>query len=360
MNVEDIDPKTHAELLRISNSPSFEARLVARCKFILSFLDGMSVSNIATKFRCSVSCVRKWRDRFLKNPVIHSLNDAERAGRPGVIAAGVKCQIMALACTEPPQDEVFQGNVWTLSALSAAGFKETGVKVSTSEIQRILSNKQIRPHKEKMWLHSPDPEFASKAEEICGLYLNPPEGAAVVCVDEKTGMQAIERKHPTKSAQPGKAVRVEFEYKRHGTQSLISSYDVITGGVYATCGKTRTADDLVEFMEELAGIYDEGDVHIIWDNLNIHKGDRWNEFNKRHSGRFHFHYTPLHASWLNQIEIFFSILQKRVLKRSSFLSEEELQTQVLKFIDRWNEFEAHPFKWNFRGKFQTTSELKAA
>lgn len=360
MNVEDINPKTYAELSRISNSPSAEARLVARCKIILSFLDGMSVFEIATLLRCGVSCVRKWRDRFLKNPAMNSLNDADRAGRPNIIAAGVKCQIMALACTEPSQDEVFHGNVWTLFTLSEAAFKETGVKVSTSEIQRILTNKQIRPHKEKMWLHSPDPEFASKAEEICGLYLNPPEGAAVVCVDEKTGMQATERKYPTKSAQPGKPVRVEFEYKRHGTQSLISSYDVLTGGVYASCGKTRTAEDLIEFMEELADIYDEGDVHIIWDNLNTHKGERWNEFNERHGGRFHFHYTPIHASWLNQIEIFFSILQKRVLKRSSFLSEEELQIQVLNFIDRWNEFEAHPFKWTFRGKFETKDKLKAA
>lgn len=162
-------------------------------------------------------------------------------------------------------------------------------------------------------------------------------------------MQAIERKRSLASLDKGCVVRLDHEYKRHGTQTLIAAFEVNTGKVFAHCGKTRKKEDITSFMEEVANHYPTQKVYIIWDNLNIHHGYRWYEFNKKHGERFHFVYTPIHGSWINQIEIWFEILQKKVLKNSSFASEDELREAVLLFIKNWNEINSHPFKWEFRG-----------
>jgi len=130
---------------------------------------------------------------------------------------------------------------------------------------------------------------------------------------------------------------------------LIAAFETKTGKVFGRCGKTRKKEDLMEFMEKVAERYPEGEVYVIWDNLNIHHGYRWYEFNKRHGERFHFTYTPIHGSWINQIEIWFGILQKKVLKYGSFQSEKELKDKVEQYIDHWNQKECHPFKWQFRG-----------
>ena len=129
---------------------------------------------------------------------------------------------------------------------------------------------------------------------------------------------------------------------------MIASLNVQTGDVFAHNGPTRKADDLIAFMEALAGKV-SGTIHVIWDNLNTHKGQRWEEFNERHGGRFHFHYTPIHASWVNQIEIWFSILQRRCLRRGIFTSVQELQETVEAFLAHWNAVDKHPFKWTFAG-----------
>jgi transposase len=199
-------------------------------------------------------------------------------------------------------------------------------------------------------MHSPDPQFREKVTEITELYLNPPPGEVVLCVDEKTGMQALERRFPDRSPAPGRTRRREFEYKRHGTQSLFCAFDVHSGEVLDQCSDWRTAAQLVGFMEKVAMCYPEGPVHIIWDNLNIHydgADSRWAEFNRRHGHRFH--YTPKHASWVNQVELFFSILQRQCLRHGSFRSVEELRVAVLDFIAFWNKEKAHPFRWTFTG-----------
>jgi len=214
-----------------------------------------------------------------------------------------------------------------------------------------------------MWLHSPDPNFRSKVTEICQIYLDPPEGSIVLCVDEKTGMQALGRKHPGRNPQPGRDARMDYEYVRNGTRKLIASFEPSTGQVYGEVRESRTAEDLVEFMENLAEIYPEQQVHIIWDNLNIHydgPSERWTEFNARHGGRFHFHYTPIHASWVNQVELFFGVLHRRVLRYGVFNALEEIDNAVIGFIDHWNVHECHPFKWTFEGYPPKTEKVKAA
>src|SRR5882724_7485063 len=207
---------------------------------------------------------------------------------------------------------------------------------------------------------------ASRARVPCRTYSNsrrparPGAGRRPGCLRSRACMQALERKHPGRRPAPGRAGRREFEYVRHGTRALLAAFDVKTGRVFGQCRPRRTAEDLRQFMDALAENYPTGDVYVIWDNLNIHHGEAWRHFNERHGGRFHFVYTPLHASWVNQVEIWFSILQKRVLKHGDFRSPAELAVRVMAFISHWNRREAHPFRWTFRGRFTQHPDRQAA
>jgi transposase len=241
-------------------------------------------------------------------------------------------------------------DVWTYGSLSDVLAAKTGYRLSTSEIGRILRFKEIRPHHVAQWLRSEDPDFLPKAQAVCDLYLNPPKDAVVVCVDEKP-MQALERRHPTHVARDDGTVRYEYEYKRHGTQVLLAAFDIKTGKVLGQVLPRRTAPALVDFMESLARRYPTQQVHVVWDNLNVHydgKDDRWVRFNARHGGRFHFVYTPKHASWMNQVEIWFSILHRRILRHGDFGSTRHQKDEVEGFIRHWNQKEAHPFRWTWR------------
>ncbi len=224
--------------------------------------------------------------------------------------------------------------------------------ISRSSYQRLLAAGEVRPHRIRGWVHSPDPQFREKVTEITDLYLHPPAGAVVLSIDEKTGMQALERRFPDRPPAPGRPRRREFEYTRHGTQSLLCAFEVHRGRVVGQCGPTRTAADLVRFMEDLTVLYPTGPVHVIWDCLNIHfdgREQRWTAFNARHGDRFVFHYTPTHASWVKQVELFFSILERQCLRNGSFRSTEELRAVVLEFIAAWNRDRARPFRWTFTG-----------
>ena len=262
-----------------------------------------------------------------------------------------------MACGKPAEFGVAHRIRWTTDSLAQAYLEkqktEPGLDpMSRTSVLRILNKAELRPHRVKMWLHSPDPLFREKVTELCELYLRPPPGSHVLCVDEKTGMQALGRKHPGRLPVAGRDARMDYEYVRNGTRKLIASWNVRTGEVYGEVRPSRTADDLVEYMEAVARRHPSGQVHIIWDNLNIHydgKTSRWTEFNRRHNGRFHFHYTPIHASWVNQIELWFGILQRRVLRYGVFDDLKQLDEAVLSFIDHWNAHERKPFKWTFKG-----------
>lgn len=236
--------------------------------------------------------------------------------------------------------------------------------IGWTTVQRILSQGEVRPHLVRGWLHSPDPQFREKVTEICDLYLNPPPGTTVLCIAEMTGVQALQHRFPDHwgPGRPRGCPRREWEYKRHGTQTVIAAFDVRTGRVVATCGKTRKGKDLVRLMGKVAAEYPEGTVHIIWDNLNIHYDGptrRWSRFNRRNGERFVFHYTPKHASWVNQVEMFFSIVHRQCLRHGDFHSVVELRAALLGFIACWNRERAHPFRWSFSG-YPLQSEEKLA
>jgi transposase len=352
--------RTREKLERVARASAIEHRLVVRAQLALLLLDGLGDADIGRRLRISARTVYTWRQRFGKRPKLSTLDDLPRSGRPATIPLDARCEVLRLACERPAAPpkapKARFRDVWTYDSLQQAA-EARGAKMSRSEVFRTLHDRQLRPARIQMWLNSQDPEFRDKAKRVCQLYLHPPKGARVFCVDEKTGMQALERAHPDRPARPGRRARREYEYIRHGTSTLIAAFEVKTGKVLGVCGETRGADDLLEFMEKLAQSIPHGPVYIIWDNLNIHHGERWEQFNAEHGWRFHFVYTPLHASWLNQVEIWFGILHKRVLKYGSFKTVQQLVDQVCGFIQHWNDFEAHPFRWKFRG-FRTKSDLR--
>ena len=342
-----VPDEVRADLERCAEAQQLPHRLVVRAQLVLAAINGESTYAIAKRLGCCESTVRKWRKRIEERPCLAVLEDLPRSGRPTEISPEIRCEIIRIACSRPKDNAAPFGELWTLKTLQSACEEQTGAELSTSEIHRILMCNGLKPHRVRSWLHSPDPQFQEKVKAITDLYLELPKGATLLSFDEKTGMQAREDKHALRPARPGEGVRKEFEYKRHGTVTLLAALDVQTGEVHGECAR-RTGDNLVGFFETLATKYAAGPVFVVLDNLNVHKGERWEEFNARHNGRFHFVYTPLHASWINQIELWFSILQRRVIKHGSFVTQAELTRTVLEFIAYWNRVEAHPFRWRFR------------
>lgn len=275
-----------------------------------------------------------------------------------------RCEIIALACEPIGQKNTGQDSrgkpKYIPITRSIEHVRQEAVArgivptIGKTTVQRILAQGAVRPHLVRGWLHSPDPQFREKVTEICDLYLHPPPGSTVLCLDEMTGVQALEHRFPDHwgPGRPRGCPRREWEYTRHGTRTVIAAFDVRTGKVVAICSPTRKGKDLLRFMRQVAAQYPEGPVHIIWDNLNIHfdgPTQRWSRFNRRHGGRFVFHYTPKHASWVNQIELFFSIVHRQCLRHGDFHSVTELRAALLGFIDDWNSHRAHPFRWSFTG-----------
>lgn len=352
------------KLQALANSTKAEHRQVLRAQMVLLAASGVATAEIARRTGCGEDTVRKWRNRFAEDSRVEALKDRPRSGRPNVVPVSVRCEVVKLACDKPKDYNVPCRLVWTHKALADILEEQTGWRLSRSEIGKILRSKDFRPHRIRNWLHSPDPEFRPKVQRICKLYLEIPKGATVICVDEKTSIQALEHKYPLDLPGPKRPGRQEYEYIRHGTRCLLGAFDVRTGRMFGRCRKKRTAANLISFMDYLARRFvPTGEVFIVWDNLNIHydgRDDRWRQFNKRHGGRFHFVYTPLHASWVNQIEIWFSILQRRILQHGSFRSVAELTRSIMAFIAHWNRYESHPFRWKFRGRFHNDEPRLAA
>ena len=355
-----LSPSAKAEFEEIARSTTAPFRTVQRATIALLAAQGRTNVDIAMKVGCTERTVRSWRSRLSVSPCSDTLEDRPRSGRPATVPIAVRCELIKLACKPPSEVNVPHRSIWTQEALRQALAQDTGVKLSRSEVCRILNVEDLRPHRMRLWLHSPDPEFRPKVERVCELYCRPPAGATVLCIDEKTCIQALGRKHPTKVALPGRAGRFEFEYIRHGTRTLLAAFNTGTGEVFGQVRERRTANDLQEFVEALAQHYPTGEVFVVWDNLNIHHGQAWQQFNERHGGRFHFVYTPKHASWMNQVEIWFGILQKRVLTYGEFPRLDALQQAIEGFIAHWNRSEAHPFRWTFRGRFHQHRPKNAA
>ena len=331
--------------------------LVRRARMILLLASGGGPTAVARSVGCSARDVRKWRLRWEAAPRLDSLRDRLRSGRPPKFAVETRAAVVALACERPDGVEAPFRDIWTQQALAEVFRLRSGELLSRSTVQRILNADGLRPHHSKQWLHSQDPDFVPKVARVCELYRVCPPNSVVLSIDEKP-MQALERRYPT-IVGPGGVLRREYEYIRHGTAALLGAFDVHTGEMAGRVVPKRSAAALVAFLEDLVSKYPDKTVYVVWDNLNIHydgADERWTRFNERHGGRVRFVHTPLHASWVNQIEVWFSILQRRVLRYGSFETLLKLSQTVEGFIRHWNFYERKPFRWRFSGKFAQTPE----
>ena len=356
-----IPDAVRVEVEFLARSTTAPHALVQRARIVVGCAAGRGTDFVARTVGCESRTVRKWKARFRAAPSLDTLRDLPRPGRPAQVALATRCKVVELACRRPDEKLTPFRDVWTHAALAAATQALTGVHLSVSEIGRILRSNHLRPHKIRYWLNCKDPDFAPKAERICELYTVPPPGAVVLCVDEKP-VQVLGRKYPAHVGPHGE-VRKEYEYIRRGTCCLLAAFEVGTGKVVAEVVAHRTADATVAFMDRIAACYPGREVYVVWDNLSTHKdgpANRWKAFNERHGKRFHFVFTPIHASWLNQVEVWFSILEKRVLKHGDFADVTAATARILGFAEHWNLHSAHPFRWTWRYNKRQDPLRKAA
>jgi transposase len=326
-----------------SRAGTVEARMARRARIVLLAADGVSNRDIATLVDLHYNQVGLWRTRY-RQFGLGGLEDEERTGRPCVYDHD-DVLLLVKTVTEPPPDGSTR---WTMEALADA-MAAHGVPISASQAWRICKALDLKPWQVESWMTSHDPDFWEKAGDVCGLYLNPPENAVVWSVDETSGMQAKSRVNPTRPAIPGTPVRREFEYRRHGTAVLFAGLKVHEGTVAGWVTDSTRSENFVDFLADLVAQTPTGlDLHCIADNLSAHKTPKVTEFLAAHP-HVHIHHTPTHASWLNQVELFFSILERRLLRRGEFGSVDELAERVIAFINDYNR-RATPFRWTYDGR----------
>lgn len=326
------------ELLIMKRSLKMERRYCQRAEIILLSLEGKTLDEIITTTGLSKPIVNKWRQRFRKKG-IEGLQDAQRSGKPSRITAKQKATVIQKACEKP------EGGYTNWSQQRIAEV----VGISQSKVYQILKQADLKPHKIEYWCgKSPDPEFESKMINLVGLYMNPPENAVVICVDEKTQIQALDRTQPILPLKEKAPKRLTATYKRNGTIALIAALAVHTGEITAKTMSSNNADNFLSFLKKLDRIYRNITLHIIVDNLSVHKNQTVKEWLSK-KRKIKLHFTPTYSSWLNQIEIWFNILSKDVLKGGVWKSVEQLTKQMLEYIDTYNKTRAKPFAWTYTG-----------
>lgn len=340
-------------LEEIVRQQSGEARTYRRARMVLLAASGETISSIAQKLGTNRTRVGAWLRRF-ESRRLEGLVDAPRSGRPPEITPLERHQVVAAACRSPQEFDQ-ERTIWSHEGLAEALTVKSLVRsISSSTVGRILAEAEIKPHRVKMWCHSKDPSFQQKMEAIVALYVDPPPGEPVLSIDEKSGIQALSRRRAMQPAQPGRSPRYEFEYRRHGTRCLFACFNIRTGKVQGRCTLQRTRADFLSFMDLVASKYRQPQVHVILDNLNTHRdtghGAFMSEWNKAHGNRFVLHYTPTHGSWLNQVELWFSILSRRILRYGDYHGPDQLAEGIDSFINRWNRTEARPFRWTYEGR----------
>jgi transposase len=328
-----LTPEERAELEGLARSTKTQHRMRQRARIVLLAADGMATRAIGRTVGCTTGTASKWRVRFAEQRLA-GLDETGNRGAEPKYTASTDERILA-RLDEPPPEGYAR---WTAPLIA----KALG-DVDVQYIWRFLRAHKIDLAARKSWCESNDPEFAAKAADIVGLYLAPPENAIVLCVDEKPSIQALERKQGYLKLPNGRALTGQsHDYKRHGTSTLFAAFEVASGKVKVSHKKRRRRLEFLAFMNEVTAAYPGRRLEVILDNLNTHKprNDRWLA---RHRN-VQFHYTPKRASWLNQVEIWFSILQGRSLQDASFNSITELRAHIDAFALNYNRT-ARPFAW---------------
>jgi transposase len=322
-----------------ANSGKTEQRLAKRAAVILLSDKGTLLSEISTRTGLTRKICSKWRKRFAELG-ISGLSDMPGRGRPKVYDAESRVDVLALACTTP----VDGSTRWSVRKLAEV------VGPSKSTVHAILSAGKLKPHKTRYWCgKSPDPEFSEKRSSIVGLYLSPPENALVLCVDEKSQLQALDRTQPLLPMRPDDPARLTATYKRNGTTCLLAALAVHQGDITAKCVDSANSQEFLKFLKQLYRQYPGKDLHIIVDNLATHKQadvKSWVASKKR----VYMHFTPTYASWLNQIEIWFNIFTRDVIRGGIWPSKQALVAQIMEYVRNYNKLWAKPFRWTYTGE----------
>jgi transposase len=324
------------ELERLSKSRIDEARMVERAKIVLECLAGRRNDEVAEKFGIQAATVGTWRNRFASEGMA-GLRDRPRPGKPAIYPAADLRQRILKQLEAPPPAGL---SAWDGGTLAQA------LGVSDDAVWRVLRKEGVQLRRHRSWCVSTDPEFAAKAADVIGLYLNPPQNAIVLSVDEKPSIQALERKTGYVFTSSGKIVRgMKSTYKRHGTINLFAALNVATGEIKSKTTHTKKRPDFQAFMEEVVADIPSGQqIHVVLDNYSTHKKNH--DWLAQHPN-VHFHYTPTSASWLNQVEIWFGIFSRKTLRGASFASIEKLVQAIEAFIAAYNQ-SASPFVWRKR------------
>lgn len=329
-------------------SQSGQAGLARRARVILMSADGVGFNEIRQRLDCDVRFIQRWRERFTTDRVA-GLSTQPRGRPTNKVNARREAQVLRYAVTRKPADG---STHWSSRKLAA----ELGGVISHNAIAKIWRAHGIKPHRLEGYMASNDPQFEQKAADIIGLYLNPPAHAAVFCVDEKTAIQALDRKDRVLPLSPGRAERHGFEYKRHGTLSLYAAFATQTGQIIGKTAERHTSAEFVAFLGEiLASQPAKREIHVIADNLSAHKTEKVTEFVAEHP-HIHLHYTPTYSSWLNQVELWFAKIERDVIARGIFTSVPDLKRKLMRYIGHYNK---HPktVKWKY---FDPTHRIKAA
>jgi transposase len=333
-----ISEEVHQELLTMSRSNKLDHRYVMRSRIILKLYEGKNYDQVQKELSVGRETITKWKSRFIKSG-IDGLTDRPGRGVKPIYNEEDKARIVQKAC-EKPQDG-YTG--WSQRRIA----KELGMSQGT--VQKTLKKHALKPHKVEYWCgKSTDPEFEEKMLNVIGLYLNPGENTIVLSVDEKTQIQALDRSQPELPLRSGQPKRLTATYKRNGTVSLIAALAVHQGEVTAQTIDKNNHGNFLRFLKKLYRKYPGKHLHVIADNLNVHKHHKVKEW-LASKKRITMHFTPTYSSWLNQIEIWFNILSKDVLKGGVWHSKKQLVDQLLQYIDTYNKTRAKPFVWAYDG-----------
>ena len=326
------------ELQRQASARNGRADSARHARLILLLSEGLTWAEIRVKLDCADSYISRWSKRFETDRLAGLF--ARHSGRERYkVTDRVEARVLGWTTKRKPADG---STHWSSRKLAA----ELGGDISHMTVTRIWAKHGLKPHRLEGYIASNDPDFETKAADVIGLYLNPPQHAAVFCVDEKTAIQALDRKDPVLPLSPGRAERHGFEYFHHGTVSLYAAFNTKTGEVLGKTAERHTSAEFVAFLTDLVVNQPRGkEIHVIADNLSAHKTKRVDEFLSAHAN-VHLHFTPTYSSWLNQVELWFAKIERDVIARGVFSSVPDLKRKLMRYIRQYNK-EAKPVKWKY-------------
>lgn len=322
------------ELSRIAQSRALPAGYVFRAKLILMLQEGATFAMIRERLGTTNPTIIRWKERFLAEGM-DGLDTSHPGQKPYRLTPSLRAKVLNATRKKPTDGSTH----WSCRKLAKA------LGIGKDLVHRVWQEAGIKPHRLERYLASNDPDFEKKAADIIGLYLHPPQHAAVFCVHEKSAIQALDRLDPVLPLSPGRAERHGFEYYRHGTLSLYAALDTKTGKVHGKTTARHTSAEIVTFLGEVVSSRPKQEIHIILDNLSAHKTKLVQNFLADHSN-VHLHFTPTYSSWLNQVEIWFSRIEREVISRGIFSSVSDLARKLRRYIRAYSAH-AKPFKWKY-------------